>query len=282
MEVLKQITKVAALIAVLLPPTLNAESEDRMDCPPGITKKGELLAGIRRDNPPHSFIDEKGQWVGFDVDIAESLAEYCGVKLKKVAVDELTRISFLQSGKIDIAAASMSHTYKRDLQVDFSQTYFWSSQTFMVRDGEANELSDLVGKKVGMNRGSHAIGNWENWHKKNGHPFDKSLITEFSSKQAAVAAVKSGSIAGYAEDYEMLASFAYSNKDLAILSGAIGMKQDGIGIKENNSKLRDAINFGLQHIEKNGQWQKIYDVWFGPESKTPVPIVHRIEVWPGG
>ncbi|MEO0443903.1 MAG: transporter substrate-binding domain-containing protein [Pseudomonadota bacterium] len=261
--------------------TLAAES-GKMACPSAITKKGNLVAGIRQDNPPHSFINAKGEWVGFDVDIAQGLADYCGVKLKRVPVDELTRISFLQNGKIDIAAASMSHTYKRDQQVDFSQTYFWSSQTFMVRKGDVGKLADLVGKKVGMNRGSHAIGNWEAWHKKNKKPFDGSLITEFSNKQAAVAALKSGSIAGYAEDYEVLASFARGNDELAILSGAIGMKQDGIGVKENNSKLRDSVNYGLQYLEKTGSWQTMYDRWFGPDTPTPVPVTHRIEVWPGG
>lgn len=247
-----------------------------------IKSRGTLIAGIRRDNPPHSFIDGQGQWVGFDVDIAEALAKQLGLKLKRVPVDELTRISYLRSGKIDIAAASMSHTHKRDEQVDFSQTYFWSSQTFLVRKDEVTSLDDLAGKRVGMDRGSHAIGNWKAWLKKHGHSATDDLIVEFSNKSVAVEAVRRGSIAGYAEDAEMLAAFAKKDPSLTVLDAAIGMKQDGIGIREDDSKLRDAINFALQAIESSGEYESIYNRWFGPDTDTPVPLKQRIEVWPHG
>lgn len=247
-----------------------------------VLEQGVLRAGIRRDNPPHSFIDTQGHWVGFDVDIAAALAEELGVKLERVPVDELTRISFLQTGKIHVAVASMSHTLKRDRQVDFSQTYFWSSQTFLVKDTGIDTLADLVGKRVGMDRGSHAIGNWRDWQRRHGHQPRDDLIVEFSSKQAAVQAVRSGAIAGYAEDYTLLASFARQNPGLKILDGAIGMKQDGIGIRENDSKMRDAVNFALQRMQTSGRYDAIYNHWFGPESATPVPRLFSIEVWPNG
>jgi polar amino acid transport system substrate-binding protein len=87
-----------------------------------VKTRGVLRAGIRFDNPPHSFIDRHGRRVGFDVDIADAVARVLGVKLHKVKVDQLTRISYLKSGKIDMAVASLSHTYKRDQEIDFSQT----------------------------------------------------------------------------------------------------------------------------------------------------------------
>ncbi len=247
-----------------------------------VKERGVLRAGIRFDNPPHSFINEEGDWVGFDVDIAEALAKEMGVKLERVKVDELTRISYLQEGKIDVAVASMSHTIEREEEIDFSQTYFWSHQTFLVRKGEIGSLDDLVGKKVGMDRGSSAIGNWQVWLKTHGYP-DDPQITEFGDKRAAVQAVKQGSIAGWAEDYEILASYAKGDPSLTVLSGeGIGVKLDGIGVKENDSKLRDEVNYALQRIETSGEYDRIYDRWFGPESDTPVPREGRIEVWPIG
>ena len=154
-----------------------------------VTQRGVVRAGIRFDNPPHSFIDEDGNWVGFDVDMAEAIAKSLAVKLEKVRVDELTRISFLQNRKIDIAVASMSHTHEREAEVDFSQTYFWSKQTFLVKKGGHASLEDLVGETVGMDRGSSAIGNWQDWLKANGHDDDPEIV-EFDEKQAAVEAVR--------------------------------------------------------------------------------------------
>nr|WP_269808656.1 transporter substrate-binding domain-containing protein [Enterovibrio nigricans] len=170
-----------------------------------------------------------------------------------------------------------------DDAVDFSQTYFWSAQTFLVRKDGAKSLDDLVGKKVGMNRGSHSIGNWKHWLEKNGHPVNEEDIIEFGSKHIAMNAVLSGKIDGWAEDAEVLASYAKPNPELTVLSGeAIGMKQDGLGVIENDSKMRDAINRALQEIESSGEYLTIYNRWFGPDSETPMPLENRIEVWPQG
>ena len=247
-----------------------------------VKERGVLRAGIRTDNPPHGFITQEGNWVGFDVDIAEAVAKELGVKLEKVKVDELTRISYLQTGQIDVAVASMSHTRKRDEQIDFSQTYFWSRQTFLVKKGQTRKLSDLVGKRVGVTRGSHALGNWRDWLTRHGHTFDASLVLEFGNKRAGVEAVHQGAIVGYAEDYEILSSLAKGDPALVILDEAIGMKQDGIGVRENDSRIRDAVNFALQNIARSGQYARIYEHWFGPNSDTPVPPSGEIEVWPNG
>jgi polar amino acid transport system substrate-binding protein len=247
-----------------------------------IRQRGVLRAGIRFDNPPHSFIDAEGRWVGFDIDIADALARELGVGLERVRVDELTRISFLKEKKIDVAVASMSHTIKRDREIDFSQTYFWTKQTFLVRRGQVESLAALVGKKVGMSRGSHAIGNWRTWLARNGYQGDPDIV-EFSDKRAGMEAVRQGAIAGYAEDLTILSSFAKQDASLAVLAHeGIGMKQDGIGIRENDSKLRDEINFALQRMAVSGEYELIYDSWFGPDSNTPIPRESSIDVWPDG
>lgn len=266
--------------ASLLAADALAAEESRLS---EIKERGVIKAGIRRDNPPHSFINGEGEWVGFDVDITEGVADQLGVELEKVPVDELTRISYLQNGTIDIAVASMSHTWKRDEQVDFSQTYFWSGQTFLVDKDKVSDYAGLVGKPVGMSRGSHSIGNWKEWLRRNGHAVDEDKIMEFGNKQTAVQAVRSGAIAGWAEDAEVLASYARQHPELVVLhDNSIGMKQDGIGVRENDSKLRDAINRALQQLATSGAYQDIYDRWFGPDSETPVPQLYRIEVWPNG
>ena len=246
-----------------------------------VRDKGTLVAGIRSDNPPHSFIDDDGRHIGFDVDIAGAIAKKLKVRLEIVKVDELTRISFLEKGKIDIAVASMSKTRKRAERVDFSQTYFRSFQTFLVRKDGPSSLEDLVGKSVAMDRGSSAQGNWKSWLTGNGHP-EEPAIEAFSEKRAAVEAVRQGSLAGYAEDYEILASFAKKDPALTVLQQPIGVKLDGIGIRQGDSETREAIDTALQDLYASGQWRRIYDRWFGPESDTPVPVQGEMEVWPNG
>ncbi|WP_394210352.1 transporter substrate-binding domain-containing protein [Enterovibrio calviensis] len=271
---------ICTLLTLVFTPVHAEETGSIID---KVKERGEVVVGIRQDNPPHSFINEKGDWVGFDVDIANAVADKLGVKMKRIPVDEITRITYLQNGKIDIAAASMSHTWKRDDAVDFSQTYFWSAQTFLVRTDGAKSLDDLVGKKVGMNRGSHSISNWKHWLEKNGHQVNEEDIIEFGNKQIAMNAVLAGKIDGWAEDAEVLVSYANPNPALTVLNGeAIGMKQDGLGVIQNDSKMRDAVNRALQEIESSGEYLTIYNRWFGPDSETPMPLENRIEVWPQG
>lgn len=276
----KSIFAVAGVALATYAPAQAQEYDSVID---KVRDRGVLVAGIRQDNPPHSFIDEAGEWVGFDVDIATAVAKHLEVEIERVPVDEITRITYLQNGSIDIAAASMSHTWKRDEQVDFSQTYFWSAQTFLVRKDSVAELADLAGKKVGMNRGSHSVGNWKTWLASNDKPVVEDDIIEFGNKQVAMNAVLNGKIAGWAEDAEVLVSYAKANPELMVLTDeSIGMKQDGLGVVENDSKMRDAVNWALQQIEVSGEYDVIYNRWFGPDSETPMPLINRIEVWPGG
>jgi polar amino acid transport system substrate-binding protein len=248
-----------------------------------IKKDGVLRVGTRVDNPPHSFYDDKGAWVGFDLDIANAIAKRWGVRLELVKVDELTRISFLQNNKIDLAVASISKTRKRGQQVDFSQTYFFSTQTFLVRKGAVTSYKDLVGKKVGADRGSSAIGNWNAWLTRNGFPKD-SGIQQFGDKHAALAAVKQGAIAGWTEDFEVLASYARNDPTLSVLNvpGGTGVKLDGIAMHKNDSLLRQAVDVALQDIAASGDYDTAYNHWFGPGSTAPVPRQGSIEVWPNG
>jgi polar amino acid transport system substrate-binding protein len=246
-----------------------------------IKKTGVLKVGIRTDDPPHSYLNSKGQLVGFDVDIANAIAREWHVKLDVVPVSELTRISYIQDGKIDLAITSISQTVQRWQAVDFSQTYFWSYQTFLVRKGKIANLSQLAGKTVGADLGSNAAGQWQAWLKAHGYP-DKPKVELFSDKEAAVHAVATGAIAGYAEDYEILASFAKTNPGLAVLNspGGIGVKLDGIAMHKSDSQLLLQTDLALQALSKSGEYMRIYNKWFGPTSATPVPLQGHIEVWP--
>jgi polar amino acid transport system substrate-binding protein len=247
-----------------------------------IKSRGTLRAGIRTDFPPHSSTQD-GRVVGFDVDIARGVARNMGVKLEIVPVDELTRITFLKNGKIDVAVASINHTLKRDREIDFSKTYFFSHQSFLIRrDGGVRSLRDLFGKRVGASRGSSAIGNWSAYLERNGFR-GRPEIVEFGDKQAAVRAVRSGAIAGYTEDSEVLATFAARNRDLVVLLDEFhAPKHDGIGVRQNDSGLLDAVNMALTQLQTSGEYDRIYDRWFGPGSEVPFPRRGSIEVWPEG
>ncbi len=237
-----------------------------------------VRVGVRFDNPPLSYIEDDGQWVGFDVDLANELAKRLGVKIEQVKVDEITRISFLQEGKIDMAVASMNHTRGRDEAVDFSVTYFWDNQSFLVRTGTYTSLEEMMGRKVAANAGSSAIPAWRAYSATHAGPPPE--IVEFTDKVAAMQALRDGAVEGYTEDNITLLALAAGDPNLELLPGGFNPVQFGIGLPVNDSAWRDQVNYALQEIWKDGTYLMIYEKWFGPGSAVPLPLAGQMEIWP--
>lgn len=244
-----------------------------------VMDEGTAQVGIRFDNPPLSFINDDGDWVGFDVDLANALADEMGIGIEMVRVDESTRISFLQEGKIDMAVASMNHTRQRDDAVDFSITYFWDNQSFLIRSGTYSSLDEMMGKKVAANAGSSAIPAWQAYTAKNGGPEPE--IVEFTDKLAAMQALRDGVVEGYTEDNITLLALASGDPTLDLIPGGFNPVQFGIGVSENESAWRDQINYALQDLWKDGIYQEIYSKWFlGPDAMIPLPLGGEMVIWP--
>ena len=244
-----------------------------------VKQAGKVRIGVRNDNPPLSFVDEGGNWVGFDVDLAEAMAQQFGVEYELVVVDGTTRISFLQDDRVDMSIASMNHTRKRDDAVDFSITYFWDNQSFLVREGTYNTIEDLFGKKVAANAGSSAIPSWQAYSEAAGAPTPE--IVEFNDKLAAMQALRDGAVEGYTEDNITMLALAAGDPALELLPGGHNPVQFGIGVPNNDSKWRDEVNYALQELWKDGTYQEIYDKWFvGPDAPIQLPLGGQMEIWP--
>jgi polar amino acid transport system substrate-binding protein len=267
---------ISALLAVSCAAlSAPAETASKLD---QTAAAGKVRVGIRFDNPPLSFIDDDGNWVGFDIDLANALIDKMGREIEPVKVDETTRISFLQEDKIDLAVASMNHTRSRDEAVDFSITYFWDNQSFLIRRGTYNSIDELMGQKVAANAGSSAIPSWQEYSAQAGGPAPE--IVEFTDKLAAMQALRDGAVEGYTEDNITLLALAAGDPDLELLPGGHNPVQYGLGLPENDSEWRDAVNLALQELWKDGTYEQIYNKWFGPGAEIEFPLGGQMEIWP--
>jgi len=244
-----------------------------------VMEAGVVRVGVRNDNPPVSFIDDSGDWVGFDLELAAALGEELGVEVELVPVDGTTRISFLESGQVDMSVASMNHTRSRDAAIDFSVTYFWDNQSFLVRTGEYDSIDELFGETVAASSGSSSIDSWTAWAADNGG--ETGDIVEFDDKLAAVQAVRDGAVEGYTEDNITMLSLAAGDPNLTLLPGGHNAVQFGVGVPENDSEWRDVVNYALQDVWTSGEFQEIYDVWFVDEASRIIdlPLGGEMEIW---
>ena len=201
------------------------------------------------------------------------------IRDRLVPVDGTTRISFLESGQVDMSVASMNHTRSRDEAIDFSITYFWDNQSFLVRTGSYDSIEELFGETVAASSGSSAIDSWNGFVADAGG--EASEIVEFDDKLAAVQAVRDGAVEGYTEDNITMLALAAGDPELTLLPGGHNPVQFGVGVAENDSEWRDTVNIALQEVWKSGEYQELYDVWF-IDSDTRIidlPLGGAMEIW---
>jgi len=244
-----------------------------------VKQRGTLRAGVRQDVPGFGTVDEKGQTVGFDVDIAAELAKRFGVKLEPVPVTAATRIPLLQQGRIDLIAATLTHYRERDKVIDFSIGYFWTGQKLMVKkDSNIRSLADLAGKRAGTTVGALAIQNLTKAQ-------PKAVGQTFEGYPEAFLAMQRGLVDAVVADVIILAglrSRASNPDDYVIIGESLGGGDYAIGVRENDSKWRDAINFALQDMWTDGTWDKIFDRWVGAGSALKLSkeeIGFKMVVW---
>lgn len=244
-----------------------------------VEESGTVRIGVRNDNPPMSFINDDGDWVGFDLELAEALAAELDADLELVPVDGTTRISFLESGQVDMSVASMNHTRSRDEAIDFSITYFWDNQSFLVRTGTYTSIDELFGETVAANAGSSVIDSWISYAEDAGASAGD--IVEFDDKLAAMEALRAGAVEGYSEDNITLLALAAGDPNLTLLPGGHNPVQFGVGVPENDSEWRDTVNLALQEVWKSGDYQVLYDKWFIDESSRVIdlPLGGAMEIW---
>ena len=246
-----------------------------------VMKTKVLRAGIMTDSIPGAFYNDKNEWVGMDVDIAEEVAKRMGCKLERVAVNNKTRIAFVQQGRIDISVANMTHKRERDKSIDFSITYFFDGQKILAPKGKYTKWEDFKGKKIATMQGTTSELNIKALLKKLGDPDYEKNVISFQKESECFQALEMGRVVGWTTDSTILLGYAAKKPGAYELVGDFFSDEPyGIGLPEDDSKLRDAVNFALQDMWKDGTYMKIYNKWYGPDTPYSFPMTEKIEMWP--
>lgn len=88
-----------------------------------IKESGTINIGVFSDKSPFGYVDENGEYQGYDVYLAERLGEDLGVEINYVSTEAASRIEYLQTGKVDIILANFTVTEERAEEVDFALPY---------------------------------------------------------------------------------------------------------------------------------------------------------------
>ncbi len=243
-----------------------------------IKERGTLIVGVKDSVVPFGFVNEdSNEIVGFDVDVSQYIADQLGVDLELKPVTSATRIPKLVQGNVDMVAATMTHKFSRDDTIDFTLTYFMTGQKILVKKGSGIEsVDDLAGKRVGTAKGSTSEKNI-----KEAQP--NCRVISFEGYPQAFLALQQGKVQAVTTDATILLGLRNSadNPDNYKIAGEyISDEPYGIGVPENASNFRDAVNKALAKMWTSGKYKEIYNKWFGPDTAYSLPLDWEMEIWP--
>ena len=209
-----------------------------------IKEAGVLVMGTSADYPPNEFhteVDGKDTIVGFDVAIAQYIADDLGVELKCIN---------LAKGDFDIVIAGMASTEERLKSVDFSDPYFKQQQAILIRaedDALYNKPEDLSGHKVGVQNGTIQV------------PIANELAGEENvvglvKAQDLIMELKSGKLDVVYIDYPAALAFAAANDDLTVKDIGIESDSEGqcIGVQKGNEDFVAYLNEKIAEMQEQG------------------------------
>jgi len=265
-----KITTIGAVTATLMLAMSSLAHADRLD---DIKKAGVLRVATFDSNPPFGFVDSKSNdIVGLDVDYARAVANKLGVKLEIQPTNPANRIAFLKSGKVDLVFANFTITDERKKEVDFSTPYFASGTQFIARKGVLKTPDQLNSLRIGADKGTTNEQQVRS-------QFPGATIVAYDDTPFAYAALRTGNVQAITQDGPKLVALLANAPDKSnyeISPFTISNDYEGVGVPKGETRLLNTVNETLVGLESNGSAAKIYDQWFGPASKAPLPRLFKI------
>ncbi len=245
--------KMSLLVAACLALTLTA-------C--GSKSEGKTFTvGFDAEFPPYGYMDDNGEYVGFDLDLAEEVCKRNGWELVKRPIDWNSKDMELTSGNIDCIWNGFTMNGRED-DYTWSDPYIDNSQVFVVaKDSGIATMADLAGKAVGVQADSSALSalnEEDNSDLKNSF----ASLTEYADYNTAFMDLEAGALDAVAMDIGVANYQIASRGDsYVILDEKLSTEQYAVGFKLGNEELRDTVNKTLLEMVDDGTFMKIADEW---------------------
>ena len=224
----------------------------------------EVRVAIEGAYPPFSSVDEKGQLLGFDVDITNALCEQMKVKCTIVKQDWDGMIPGLLARKFDAIISTMDITEERKKRIDFSGKYQHVPAHFAAKKGATIELTQafMKDKKIAVQRAT----SMDTYVSDN---FPDTEIKRYGSYDEAYLDLKSGRV-----DYVLADTASVmdglvnkSNGEYSLVGPGLSDKKwfgegAGVALRKGDGDLKAMFNKAILDIRANGKYKQINDKYF--------------------
>lgn len=221
-------------------------------------ESGKLIMATNATFPPYESLDDSGNIVGIDVDIAQAIADKLNLELVVDNMGFNAALEAVQKGKCDMVMAGVTVTDERKAVMDFSDSYATGVQVVIVpENSDIKTPDDLTGKKIGTQMGTTGYIYCSDTPENGG--YGEENVIGYDSGITAVQALLNGQIDAVVIDGEPAKSYVASNPGLKILDTEWLTEDYAIGFAKNNTALAEAVNNALAELTKDGTVQNIID-----------------------
>ena len=271
---MKHIVKIAALalalvLALSLASASLAEGYRSLD---EIKSDGKIVIGLFSDKKPFGYVDEYGEYQGYDVYLARRLAEDLGVELEIVSLDAPNRIEYLQSFKVDVVLANFTYTEDRAQQVDFALPYMKVALGVVSPDSALiTEPEQLNGKTLIVSKGTTAETFFEAEYP------DVKLLKFDSYTEAYIALIDGRGDALSTDNTEVLA-WAIENSGFSVSIESLGsLDTINPAVSKGNETLLNWINDEIVLLGQENFFHADYEATlretYGPDADADSLVV---------
>ena len=220
-----------------------------------IKESGTINIGVFSDKNPFGYVDENGEYQGYDVYFANRIGEDLGVKINYISTEAANRIEYLQTGKADIILANFTVTPQRAEEVDFALPYMNVALGVVSPDSRVIESLDNWNAEdpiiviSGTTAETYLIENYPDI------PLQK-----YDSYATAKNALENGNGAAWANDNTEVIAFALQNAGYTVGIPSFG-SQDSIApaVSKGNSTLLDWLNEEIKALGEEQFFHKDYE-----------------------
>ena len=215
-----------------------------------------FTVGFDAEFPPYGYMDENGDYTGFDLELAAEVCARNGWELVKQPIDWDTKDMELSSGSIDCIWNGFTMN-GREADYTWSVPYVDNSQVFVVKtDSGIASKADLAGKKVGVQKDSSALAALEGDAADLAATFAE--LTQYSDYNTAFMDLEAGAIEALAIDIGV-ADYQIKSRGegYAILEEKLATEQYGIGFLLGNEELKNQVEATLLEMAEDGKFAEI-------------------------
>lgn len=225
-----------------------------------IKESGKVVIGVFSDKKPFGYVDENGDYQGYDVYLGNRIAKDLGVKVEYVAVEAASRVEYLKTGKVDIILANFTVTEERSEQVDFALPYMKVALGVVSPDSALiTEAKQLNGKTLIVSKGTTA----ETYFAKN---YPEVKLLKFDQYSEAYNALLDGRGDAMSTDNTEVLAWALENKGFSVGIDSLG-NFDTIApaVQKGNQDLLNWLNKEIKSLGKEQFFHQDYE-------KTLLPV----------